>query len=58
MTGRDDAELDALCEAHGIVTRYRDNWDEEQEAPAATKRALLAAMGALQPDAASPSQER
>jgi (1->4)-alpha-D-glucan 1-alpha-D-glucosylmutase len=57
MTGRDDAELDALCEAHGIVTRYRDNWDEEHEAPAATKRALLAAMGALEPLAAPPARE-
>ena len=39
------ADLDALCEAHGIATRYRDLWHNEHEPPEATKRALLRAMG-------------
>ena len=40
-----DSALDALCERYGIAVRYRDFWHHEHEAPAATKRALLAAMG-------------
>ena len=44
-------DLDRLCEAHGIATRYRDFWQREQVPAEATKRALLAAMGVSMDDA-------
>jgi (1->4)-alpha-D-glucan 1-alpha-D-glucosylmutase len=51
------ADLDALCKAHGIATRYRDFWQREHVATDATKRALLAAMG-VDVDAAASDDPR
>src|SRR5262245_60302413 len=47
MSAGDD--LDRLCEAHGIGLRYTDIWHREHVTPDATRRALLAAMGADAP---------
>ena len=45
MADPDERDLDALCEAHGIATRYRDIWQNEHVTSKHTKRSLLAAMG-------------
>jgi (1->4)-alpha-D-glucan 1-alpha-D-glucosylmutase len=39
-----EAELNGLCEAHGIATCYQDFWKQEHVPTAVAKRALLAAM--------------
>ncbi|MDQ3186121.1 MAG: malto-oligosyltrehalose synthase [Pseudomonadota bacterium] len=37
--------LDHLCDLHGVLPRYSDNWGNDHYISEAAKRALLAAMG-------------
>lgn len=46
--------LDALCDAHGVIWRYRDTTGQWQEAPEASRRAALLAM-AVDPDGPLPA---
>jgi (1->4)-alpha-D-glucan 1-alpha-D-glucosylmutase len=43
MSGR--TSLDRLCALAGVVSSYQDDWKKQRRVPAATRRALLAAMG-------------
>ena len=45
----DDADLDRLCAQWGVETAYVDTWGHLHAASAATKRAVLDAVGALSP---------
>ncbi len=42
---QDSGALDRLAAHYGIEPGFRDNWGEQRAIPAASKRALLAALG-------------
>ncbi|HKW79995.1 MAG TPA: 4-alpha-glucanotransferase [Casimicrobiaceae bacterium] len=49
------SSLDALCERHGIASRYEDAWGTIRPTPDRTRLALLQAMG-IATDEAAPDQ--